>query len=100
MSSPALRSLLVHLDTGRHAAARLDAARLLAGAFEARLQAMLTIQPTLLGSLPLTDEDDAAEARFEVGTAGNGPGRARELLLGGATFTVLNEMSLPVLLAH
>lgn len=76
MDSP--RSILVHLDAGRHAAARLACARALAAQHDARLRALLALQPPLTGSLPLmpanTGDDRRREARAQFDRAVGGEG--------------------------
>ncbi|NML17662.1 universal stress protein [Azohydromonas caseinilytica] len=69
-----LRSVLVHIDGGSHAAARLTLARALAARFEARLSALFAVAPHFvpvpvpvpglgLPAAPLLDEIDPAARR-------------------------------------
>jgi nucleotide-binding universal stress UspA family protein len=52
------RSILVHVDAGAHALARLQAAESLARAIGAQLSALHAVQRLLPGTLPAVDNDD------------------------------------------
>jgi nucleotide-binding universal stress UspA family protein len=58
-----VRSILVHVDAGAHALARLEAADLLARSFGARLNALHAVKPSFVGSLPIPDGVDEERHR-------------------------------------
>ena len=58
-----IRSMLVHVDTGAHALARLQGADLLARALGARLNALHAVSPSLVGALPIPDGKDEMRHR-------------------------------------
>jgi nucleotide-binding universal stress UspA family protein len=61
-----IRSLLVHVDAGAHALARLEAADLLARALGARLNALHAVRPSFVGSLPIPDGVDEERHRLAL----------------------------------
>ncbi|MGE5117648.1 MAG: universal stress protein [Betaproteobacteria bacterium] len=72
-----LRSILVHLDAGRHAAARLALARTLAARHEARMTALFAVVPAVFGALPAPQATEArhrdtARALFDRSAAAGG----------------------------
>lgn len=58
-----VRSILVHVDAGAHALARLEAADTLARSFGARLNALHAVKPSFVGSLPIADGVDEERHR-------------------------------------
>lgn len=60
------RAILVHVDAGAHALARLEAADSLARLAGARLSALHAVQRLLPGTLPAVDDDDEARHRLAL----------------------------------
>jgi nucleotide-binding universal stress UspA family protein len=58
-----IRSILVHVDAGAHALARLEAADILARSLGARLNALHAVKPSFVGSLPIPDGVDEERHR-------------------------------------
>lgn len=94
-----MKDILVALDTGRAARSRIE----LAAALAERHGVRATIESTSSGGIGagntlLSRAGDLGADLLVMGAYGHS--RARELLLGGATRTILESMTLPVLMAH